>query len=124
MKRLACLLLVGALITAGCARRDAPAPTACASADALIVDPALFAFLSKARATHHEADIAAEGTAIISLHPPLFLPGGHSPPPSPRGLFKYTHLQTFTQNLQTFKQDARHARKLVYMYSMFTDDSA
>ncbi len=71
MKRLACLLLVGALITAGCARRDAPAPTACASADALIVDPALFAFLSKARATHHEADIAEQagdrGRAIARL---------------------------------------------------------
>ena len=73
MKRLACLLLVGALITAGCARRDAPAPTACAcaSADAVIVDPALFAFLSKARATHHEADIAEQagdrGRAIARL---------------------------------------------------------
>ena len=61
------LLLVATVgLAIGCARRadptgaDRPAST-CACEAAPVVDPGLFAFLSKARASHHEADLAEDG---------------------------------------------------------------
>jgi hypothetical protein len=60
----------------------AGAPAACACADEIVVDPALLAFLSKARAAHHQADLAEDAKdtkgALAALgqiiHGPL--PGG------------------------------------------------
>ncbi|MGK3995407.1 hypothetical protein [Sorangium sp. So ce1024] len=62
----ACLGLL-AMAHAGCARDDARArgagaaeDPACACAPAQVVDPALLAFLSRARAAHHAADMALD----------------------------------------------------------------
>ena len=58
----------------------------CACAGEVVVDPALLAFLSKARAAHHQADLAEDekdtkralaALAQITSGP---LPGGASPP--------------------------------------------
>ncbi|MFS8069973.1 MAG: hypothetical protein ACMG6S_26715 [Byssovorax sp.] len=40
--------------------REAASPAACARAGEVVVDPALLAFLSKARAAHHQADLAED----------------------------------------------------------------
>jgi hypothetical protein len=62
-RRLVGLVALG-LALGGCARQrevdgGRPAPS-CAEQAAPVVDPRLFAFLSKARATHHEADLAED----------------------------------------------------------------
>jgi hypothetical protein len=55
---------LAALAVVACAQKmesDAAAPGTCACAGAeAVVDPALLAFLSKARAAHHEADLAED----------------------------------------------------------------
>jgi hypothetical protein len=61
-----------------------------ASADATVVDPVLLAFLSKARAAHHEADIAEyrkDGAGAIAPLERVVsgpFPGGDAPPPEVR----------------------------------------
>ena len=40
--------------------REAASPAPCACAGEVVVDPALLAFLSKARAAHHQADLAED----------------------------------------------------------------
>lgn len=73
MKRLGfvAVLVAASLALGACSKRDgdleteAPAAashgkTACACAGEVVVDPALLAFLSKARAAHHEADLAED----------------------------------------------------------------
>lgn len=88
------VVVAAALALSGCSKRDVserpgpPAfasegPAACAPAEP-VVDPTLLAFLSKARAAHHEADLAEESgdtkLAIGALervtHGPI--PGGES----------------------------------------------
>ena len=74
-------LVVGALLS-GCAQQNStgdgddarpsqaarPAATACACEDEPVVDPPLLAFLSLARAAHHEADLAmADGDRAKAL---------------------------------------------------------
>jgi hypothetical protein len=55
-------LFLALALFAGCARREASenAAGACSCAEN-VVDPTLLAFLSKARAAHHEADLAEDG---------------------------------------------------------------
>ncbi|APR75083.1 Hypothetical protein A7982_00429 [Minicystis rosea] len=61
MIRRSAALAVLALALAGCAKEASPAAShECACAGEPVVDPALLAFLSKARAAHHEADIAED----------------------------------------------------------------
>ena len=109
-------VLLGALgssaaVVAGCSGGEGPqavgsaAPTvapacscnAAASAAAVIVDPTLLAFLSKARATHHEADLAERGgepgqaiTALLRLvEGPI--PGAGAPSPEVREVLADTY---------------------------------
>jgi hypothetical protein len=64
----------------------APAGAACACAGEAVVDPALLAFLSKARAAHHQADLAEDekdtkrALAALGQITSGPLPGGSSPP--------------------------------------------
>lgn len=61
--------LVGALSAGGCSRAERTVP-GCPSADAAPIDPAVMAFLSMARALHHEADIGeSQGDAGAALAP-------------------------------------------------------
>lgn len=53
------IVLLAALGLSGCGRSDAGSD-ACACAAAPVVDAALLAFLSKARAAHHQADLAQD----------------------------------------------------------------
>jgi tetratricopeptide (TPR) repeat protein len=87
----ACVALLAAAF-AGCAQRDrggAPGTVgpeaACSCAPAPVVDPTLLAFLSKARAAHHQADVSLDAgdraSAIRALErivsgPTPSLPGG------------------------------------------------
>lgn len=61
------LLLVGAALSLGCAQetrpdgpRAASSACVCEPASVPVVDPTLLAFLSKARAAHHDADLAED----------------------------------------------------------------
>lgn len=95
----AALLLSAGLATAGCAQTAAtddgpggapPAPQpaaapACACDDAPVVDPTLLAFLSLARAAHHDADLAVEagdrGAAVAALERVVKAPWSGKKPP-------------------------------------------
>ena len=59
------IVLLAALGLSGCGRSDA-GPDACACAAEPVVDAALLAFLSKARAAHHQADLA-QGDGDLEL---------------------------------------------------------
>jgi hypothetical protein len=94
------LVALVALVDTGCAERSAPPapPPACSCAPGEpVVDPALLAFLSKARASHHEADIAEDAnddrraiTVLVQLvEGPL--PGGKQPPPEVAEVIADTH---------------------------------
>ena len=87
-------MLLGALATAGCGEQAGPpapassvsiAGCACAPAQP-VVDPALLAFLSKAKEVHHQADLAeqdGEAARAVALLDALVagpLPGGPKPP--------------------------------------------
>jgi hypothetical protein len=85
-------LVLGGLSLVGCARSEreragAQQPAACEPAGAVVVDPVLLAFLSKARAAHHKADAAESSEdvplAIASLEALARgpRPGGDKPPP-------------------------------------------
>jgi tetratricopeptide (TPR) repeat protein len=66
IRALACLLIAFSLALAGCQEAAPAGAGTCACAEAQApVDPALLAFLSRARALHHEADIA-EGARDLS----------------------------------------------------------
>jgi hypothetical protein len=54
------VLMLFLALAAGCAKSQ-PEGEACACAGDSVVDPSLLAFLSKARAAHHEADLAEDG---------------------------------------------------------------
>lgn len=61
MKRALVALALAAAAIAGCAKgADADRRGDCACAGEAVVDPALLAFLSKARAAHHKADLAED----------------------------------------------------------------
>ncbi len=67
--------LLGVLMTLGACDRSSPAPGSCPPAPAASVAPidrALLAFLSKAKAAHHQADLAQDNGdqsgAIAALH--------------------------------------------------------
>jgi len=84
------LLAAAALFAAGCAERSTPPgpPPVCSCAPGdPVVDPALLAFLSKARAVHHEADLAEKAKderSAISILERLIAgprPGGKKTPP-------------------------------------------
>jgi hypothetical protein len=64
VKRAASLLMLAALLATGCAKRSASqSEQTCACEGSAVVDATLLAWLSKARALHHEADVAeADGT--------------------------------------------------------------
>jgi len=72
MKRALAVALLAVAGLAGCARGDA-GPDSCACAAEPVVDTALLAFLSKARAAHHQADLAQEDgnldLAVTALDP-------------------------------------------------------
>ncbi|AUX41344.1 hypothetical protein SOCE26_027540 [Sorangium cellulosum] len=87
----ACLGLVAAALL-GCSRGDAPSPgagspaePACACAPAQVVDPTLLAFLSRARAAHHAADVALDAgdraAAIRALEGIIAAPRPPGTPP-------------------------------------------
>jgi hypothetical protein len=72
MKRAIAVVLLAAAALASCGRGDA-GQDSCACAAEPVVDAALLAFLSKARAAHHQADLAQEDgnldLAITALEP-------------------------------------------------------
>ncbi|WP_437680381.1 hypothetical protein [Sorangium sp. So ce131] len=86
-----CLGLIAAAHL-GCSRSEAPAPgagapaePACACAPAQVVDPTLLAFLSRARAAHHAADVALDAgdraAAIRALEGIIAAPRPPGTPP-------------------------------------------
>jgi tetratricopeptide (TPR) repeat protein len=84
------LALVGAGLV-GCVEGVEPASDrACDCAEEQVVDPALLAFLSKAKVAHHQADMAEEDEdpqqAIDALQKLVDgpVPGGSNPPPEAR----------------------------------------
>jgi hypothetical protein len=96
VKRAALLLSAIALVVAtGCSKADrtiydpapTPAPNGSCACPAQVVDPELLAFLSKARAAHHQADLAEDAkdtTGAIRVLDRLVAgprPGGAKPPP-------------------------------------------
>ncbi|MFT3771223.1 MAG: hypothetical protein QM820_37890 [Minicystis sp.] len=79
-------IALAALLTAlaGCAKTPTDVRPDCACAGEPVVDPALLAFLSKARAAHHEADLAEEqGDHARAIHALDALARG--PRPRPQG---------------------------------------
>jgi hypothetical protein len=84
------VVLIAAPLAIGCAERTAPPgpPPVCSCAPGEpVVDPALLAFLSKARAVHHQADLAEEAKdtrRAVTLLEQLISgprPSGGRPPP-------------------------------------------
>lgn len=78
-------------LTVACAEGETqPAPASDCAAGRAVVDPALLAFLSKAKAVHHQADIAEEegdlAAAVEALAQLVAGPvaGGDEPPPEAR----------------------------------------
>ncbi len=92
------LVVLGA-VGVSCARseRTATQPAACEPASAPVVDSVLLAFLSKARAAHHKADLAEAsgdlGSAITSLESLTggARPGGATPLPEASEVLSDTH---------------------------------
>ena len=78
--------MAGFFGSAGCDRADET--DRCSCADTAVVDPALFALLSRARATHHAADLAESSGDVhraVRLLEDLVngpVPGGATPPPA------------------------------------------
>jgi hypothetical protein len=74
--------VIGGLLLVQCTR-SAAADSACACAGATVVDPTLLAFLSKARAAHHRADLTEEDgdldLAIAALEPVVTPPRPAAP---------------------------------------------
>jgi tetratricopeptide (TPR) repeat protein len=74
-----------------------PSCPPCACPQAAVVDRVLLAFLSKARASHHEADLAeaaghpAEAIAVLDRLVQGRVPGGSSPPPEVREVLADTY---------------------------------
>lgn len=75
LQRIFLLVLLGA-VTSGCAREERNCP--CLGAESEAVAPALLAFLSRARAAHHEADLR-EANPEQSLQPLILLVKGPLP---------------------------------------------
>ncbi|MGK4006099.1 hypothetical protein WMF31_26005 [Sorangium sp. So ce1036] len=97
----ACLALVAAAHL-GCARGDeqgrgagAPGDLACACAPAPVVDPTLLAFLSRARAAHHAADLAIgagdRAAAVRALEGIITAPRPPGEPPEVAEVTADTH---------------------------------
>lgn len=85
------VLALAAAGLAGCVEGQEPAADrSCECAEEQVVDPALLAFLSKAKVAHHQADLAEEDedpqAAIDALQKLVDgpVPGGSSPPPEAR----------------------------------------
>ena len=118
------LLIAASIMCAGCARvrNEAPAVdnTACPELDAgRIVDPALLAFLSRARAAHHIADRHEENksddSAIRVLDELIDgpRPGGQTPSPEVREVLADTHARLADLRSQRgqFAEAARHVQQ-------------
>ncbi len=98
--RLCAVVLVPLGLLTACSKGEAPAPAASACPDlpgAPVVDPALLAFLSRARAAHHMADRHEEAkelpAAVAALDKLLAgpKPGGEAPLPEVREVLADTH---------------------------------
>lgn len=84
MRRAALAVALAAAISAGCARTEREAAELCPEADAPVVDSVLLAFLSRARAAHHAADLHERaGRTEAALAALSELPSGPLPPGEP-----------------------------------------
>lgn len=106
------LLLLALAAVTGCAR-DEPTPTACPEVDAgTPVDPALLAFLGKARAAHHTADILEEQNDLdgaIGALSALLRPGALPDRPEAHEVVADTHarLADLKSQLERFDEAQR-----------------
>jgi tetratricopeptide (TPR) repeat protein len=117
-RAVAALLMVLTSLGA-CSKGESPAPAASACPElpgAPVVDPALLAFLSRARAAHHMADRheeAAELSAAVAALDKLLAgptPGGDAPLPEVREVLADTHarLADLESQLGRYEAAERH----------------
>ena len=111
------LLAIGLLVACSRGEQTAPVASACPELPAApVVDPALLAFLSRARSAHHMADRHEEAeelpAAVAALDKLLAgpKPGAAAPPPEVREVLADTHarLADLESQLGEFEAADRH----------------
>lgn len=125
MKRALPLLFLAAVLASACAKRAAPSDQACACEGAPVVDATLLAWLSKARALHHEADAAeADGSPAKAISALERISTGPSPAgPEASEIIADTRARLaelragtgdFDRAADDVKQGLEHAREATY----------